>query len=248
MDTEIRQLYERVESHARTNRLTSVLMALTSLLELFYANNSVDSRLLTELQDCLLTTNMLIDIHPNITVSEEETLLTATIVAACKKNFSPEDRRMRLSQEPIYSHDVYNLLDIILPGRGRTDAEQQAYYRRVQENKLALLILMANRGVVIQQLHRYSSWNAQRIIDETRACYYPMCIYGKEHYHDLLASLSILMEKMRSLSEVAEILLRRYEVREAELMQDILALQEENATIRGIIAKFREDSSETEAP
>ena len=67
-----------------------------------------------------------------------------------------------------------------------------------------------------------------------------MCIYGKEHYHELLAPVSVLMEKIRTLIEVAEVLLRKYEVREAELNRDILSLQEENATLRGMIASYRD--------
>ena len=242
MEEKIKELYAQVEEYAAENDLESVQKALPAIREIMSRsarNPSAQTRYQSELLHCLEVCLMLIDLHLAIPGEEEDALLAAVLLHVYPENFSVEDLEGKLVGEMGFRPAVYHIVDTILPGRDLTDEEQQDFYERVQENKLALLAALADRGNIVQQLHRFSTWNAHRYIDETKACYYPMCIYGKEHYHELLAPISVLMEKMRSLLEVAEILLRRYEVREAELIQDILALREENATIKGIIAKFK---------
>ena len=237
MELKYRRILGRAEDYARANHMDSFLSALVSLYRIFPAYDSETTSQQEDLQRCLLGINMLMDLHADVTPAEEETMLTAAVLSMTKDHL-PGEREPE--KTPVYPTDVTDLLEILLTDPGQTDEEQQVFYRRIRENKLALLILLADRGILLQQLHRFSTRNARYIISETRTVYLPMSIYGKEHYHELLAPISILTEKMRSLSEAAEILLDRYESREEELIQDIMALQEENATIRGIIASFRQ--------
>lgn len=242
MEERINTLYSQVQEYAAEKKLVYAQKALPFIresMETKARNAATAKRARTELLHCLEVCIMLIDLRLSIPCEEEDTLLAAVLLHIYPENFAVEDLRDKLVRELGFSEDVCNVVETVTPERDLTDEEQQAYYERVQQNRLALLAMLADRGNIVQQLHRFSTWNAHRYIDETKACYYPMCIYGKEHYYDLLAPISVLMEKMRSLIEVAEILLRRYEIREAELIQDILALREENATIKGIIAKFR---------
>ena len=66
-----------------------------------------------------------------------------------------------------------------------------------------------------------------------------MCIYAKEHYIELLSPIGILLEKLRNLTDVAEMLFAKFESMEIELTREILQLKEENATIKGIIQKLK---------
>ncbi|MBQ0060095.1 MAG: hypothetical protein KBS83_09135, partial [Lachnospiraceae bacterium] len=91
---------------------------------------------------------------------------------------------------------------------------------------------------ILQGLHYVSSWMARRNVYETKTYYFPMCIYAKEQYPELLGCINTLMEKLRNLVELTEMMLNRYEDRENELLQEILALKEENAAIKGIIQRM----------
>lgn len=240
---QIHQLVSLVEARAQSAGLKSVKKALPLIQKLMSGEGlsaAAEKRCQADLLHALEICEMLIDLHPGIAETEEDILLTAVLMHIYPENVVVQNLEEKLMIEFGLDPAVCEILLLITPERGMSGEEEQIYYERIQENKLALLAILADRGNIVQQLYRYSSWDAHRYIDETKVCYFPMCIYGKEHYHDLLGTISVLMEKLRSLIEVAEILLRRYEVREAELIQDILALREENATIKGIIAKFRE--------
>lgn len=242
MEEKIKALSAEIREYTEAKGLCAAEKAL-SLMEKTMTgkarNETVQARWQSALLHCLEVCDMLIDLHMTLAPAEEDVLLAAALLHIYPENFPAEDMEKKLGEELGFGPEVCNIVETITPGRDMADEEQQLFYERAQENRLALLVLLADRGNIVQQLHRFSTWNAHRYIDETKACYYPMCIYGKEHYHELLAPISVLMEKMKSLLEVSEILLRRYEVREAELIQDILALREENATIKGIIAKFQ---------
>lgn len=241
MDEKLKDLYSGVESYTAERNLTSAARALPWIRDTMLAggrSEAAEIRFRGELTHCLEVCAMLMNLHLSIPQEEEDVLLAAVLLHIYPENFAAEELEEKVVKTLGLPRAVFEIVDTIIPERNLSDAEQQTFYERIQRNKLALLAALADRGNVVQQLHRYSTWNAHRYIDETQACYYPMCIYGKEHYHELLAPISVLMEKMRSLIEVAEVLLRRYEVREAELIRDILALREENATIKGIIAKF----------
>lgn len=235
-------LSSRISAYTKQKGLASAARAhelLEDLGRLSTRSESAKTKLQNDLYHTLAVCGMLIDLHTELSHTEEDTLLSAALLHIYPEYFPADAIRDIIVGTHGFSPDVYEIIDSLDPGHMILEEEQKEFYTRIQENKLALLIALADRGNIMQNLHRFSTWNAHRYIEETKACYYPMCIYGKEHYHELLATISVLLEKIRSLLEIAEIFLRRYEVREAELIQDIQALREENATIKGIIAKFR---------
>ena len=68
-----------------------------------------------------------------------------------------------------------------------------------------------------------------------------MCVYAKEKYPELIPVINILMEKARTVVDACAILINRFEKREMELTEDILAYQEENSRIRGIIKYLKQE-------
>lgn len=236
------ELSSRIRAYTEEKELASAAHALElieKLSQLFTRSDSAKVKLQNDIHHALAVCEILTDLHTELPLEEEDTLLSAALLHILPDYFPADDIRDILVGTHGFSPAVYEIVDSLDLGHMVLEEEQTEFYSRIQENKLTLLVSLADRGNIMQNLYRFSTWNAHRYIEETKACYYPMCIYGKEHYHELLAPISVLLEKIRSLSEVAEILLRRYEVREAELIQDIQALREENATIKGIIAKFR---------
>lgn len=242
MNETIVTLYNRMLTEAEGRQLTSLLEVLPFVYEImdemFRTARSEASarRYESELLHCLQVGEMLSNLELPIPQDEEDTMLAAVIL-----HIMPETcPKVSLRGFP---EEVLALLEVMTQDDEAGEEEQYEYFARVQENRLAFLAMLADRGNIIQQLYRYPTWSAHRYIEETKACYYPMCVYGKEHYHELLEPICLLTERLQLLMEVSEILLRRYEVREAEMNRDILALRDENATIRGIIAKFLQDGA-----
>lgn len=236
MEEMLNELYDRAAEYAAQNGLENMAKALTFVKELAEKSNPMTQvRRQAALRHGLEVCRMLMDLHLSLSGEDEDTLLAAVMLHTYPEDFPNAELQQEVSVTPA----VCELVGRIAQSRDMTDEEQQLFYTRAQSDPLALLAVLADRGIIVQQLHRFSTWNAHRYIEETKACYYPMGIYGKEHYHDLLAPISVLLEKIRTLLSVAEILLRRYESRETELIQDIMALREENAILKGIIAKFK---------
>lgn len=242
MNGKTASLASRIEAYAKENGLECTARALAlagKLSQLPTRSDAANTKLQSDILHALAVCEVLLELHTGLPHEEEDTLLSAALLHILPGYFPGDDIRDIIVGTHGFSPAVFEIVDSLDAGHMILEEEQEAFYARIQENRLALLVALADRGNTVQNLYRFSTWNAHRYIEETKICYYPMCIYGKEHYHELLAPISVLMEKIRSLLEVTDILLRRYEVREAELLQDIQALREENATIKGIIAKFR---------
>lgn len=192
---------------------------------------------LTSLRHCLSMCKMLSDLHLPFVAYDEDVLLAAALTHILPEIKSLHDTEKLMGRYGI-AHDVYDTAVLLYREENMTPAEEKQYYKCIAENPLALLIALADRGNIVEHLYNLSLINARSFIHETRNYYLPLCIYGKEHYHEILGPISILMEKMRTLAEVADILLSRFVSRESELTQEILALQEENATLTGIISSL----------
>lgn len=236
MEENIKAIYTRTIEYAQLGGFEEIKKALAII-----GDEEIQNKYNLDLISTLEAAEMLINIHADISHDEEDALIAAIILREYAGDVAGELEPIIVKEYGL-SHTVFEILDTIIPARDLTEAEQYEYYDNIQTNKLALLAAIGFRAHLVQNLHQFSTWNAHRYIDETKACYYPMCIYGKEHYHELLGAISVLMEKIKSIIELAEIMIRRYETRETELIEDILALREENATIRGIIAKFKADN------
>lgn len=240
-------VYQMVEQYAMEKQLLNTSVALP-LVRAIMSRESItvneDSKTATEykedFQHCLAITQMLIDLHVPLSAEEEDIMLAAAICHILPENLPDYASTNRLSEEYNLHPDIYKIIMLLFRRGDLSESELRKHFRRIQKNPIALLISLAGRGDLMGQLHEISSWSARNYIYETRNRYFPMCIYGKEHYTELLAPISVLTEKMRCLIEIAEILLSRYEAKENELIQEILEMQEENARLKGLIQKHQE--------
>lgn len=234
--------YHFVEQHALEHRLTNTMAALIAMRgRMTCGHMERESRTheqsthLGYFVHCLAVTQMLIDLHIPLSHREEDVLLASSLCHILFETIRCESLEQELSGRYGLDPLVYDTVKRIVREDDQSGAEQKRFFEAIREHKLALLIKLADRGVLVEQLYGFSSWSARNYIYETRNFFFPMCIYAKEHYPELLAPVSVLTEKMRCLIEVSEILLSRYDAREMELTQEILSLKEENATIRRMI-------------
>lgn len=241
-------LYRFVERHALERKLLNTSIALP-LVRGIISRQSIElpdefkdaSEYAADLRHSLSVARMLIDLHLPLSHREEDILLASCVCHILPENIPYKSSENRLTKEYQLDPEIHRLIMLLHHKGDLSPTEQRKFYGRIQEDRLALLIALADRGNLMGQLYGLYSWNARRYIHETKNCYFPMCIYAKEHYPELLGAVSILTEKMRSLIEIAEILLGRYEARETELVQDILLLKEENARLKSLIQKHQQE-------
>lgn len=201
---------------------------------------SDDGRLLASFHHSLSVCRMLLDLHLPYSKEEEDIMLAAAVCHVLPEFFYMESVKWELTE--ICDAAVFDMVNLIT-----SEENDRHYFRRIRENKMALLIILADQSHLCELLYEFSSWDVKNIIYETRNDYMPLCIYAKEHYPEVLGQVSVLMEKMRNHTIGAEMLLHHYEVRETELKAEILAMQEENAALRQRIQALRnEDQREQE--
>lgn len=232
------EAYEYVERHAMDRRLWNTVLALPLVQKMiFVTGGKADSPFedtVTKLRHGLSVCRILIDLHVPVNPRDEDILLSA---ALC--HILPLDCEL-FRRQGVLDPEVIRMVTIMRRGATDSDEKLAQYIRQIRENRLVLLLCLADRSNLAEQLHNFSTWSTRRYIHETRSFYLPVCIYAKEYYPELMAPVSLLMEKMRSLIEVAEILLTRYEEVEDELIRDILQLEEENAMIKGILRTYEQ--------
>lgn len=242
-------LYKFVERYALEKKLLNTSIALPlvrAMMSREGAERSDEfkdaSEYAADFRHCLSVARMLINLHIPLTQEEEDILLASAICHILPENIPYKSSDNRLTREYYLNAEIHKIIVLLHHKNKLSEADERKYYSRIQNHKLALLIALADRGNLMGQLHGISSWSARRYIYETRNCFFPMCVYAKEHYSDLFAPITVLTEKMKSLIEIAEILLSRYESRETELVHEILSLKEENARLKGLILLHQHQS------
>ena len=247
------EAYAYIESYAYEKKLYNTLLALPLVrgFMLAPADKKVTFRKdfgkeKAYYKHCLAVARMLIDLEIPISDEETDIILAAAICHIMRELIAFPGRAEELTT--IYHLDprVFETVKLVTRDDPLPEKEQRLFYQRIQGNKLALLVRLADRGNLVEQLYGMSLWDAQEYIRETRTYFFPMCIYGKEHFADIRTIINLLMEKMRTLIEVADILSTRYQEREVEITKDILDLQEENSRLRGFIATLEEEKKSIE--
>ncbi|MCF0136019.1 MAG: hypothetical protein HUJ69_06305 [Lachnospiraceae bacterium] len=187
------------------------------------------------LQHAFSVCRMLIDLHATLSPLEEDRMLASSLCHVLPENFPGEETYRDMTAKCGLDAAIPDTVSLIYRDDDGTDASRTAYYERIRQDKLAVMIKLADRGNLVEQLYSMSNHNAHAYIYETRTFFFPLCIYAKDHYPDIMAPVDIMMEKLSCLLEVGEILLGRFETRETELVDRILSLEEENATLRRMI-------------
>lgn len=237
--------YDTLWNYACKNELMNTAMSLRLLISFFFPVNKEDIRYSkndnysseTYVDHALWVANMLMDIHPEITKEEEDIALSVAICHTLIEKIDFEHKGQELVDLFHMDPEILELIYINL--RDKTQKDMTNYYKRIQENKLALLVKLADRSNIVGNLYLSSIQVAQGYVRDTKQNFFSMCIYGKEHYPDLYLAFGLLMEKMRCLVDVADILSTRFVNQENMLNNEILALKEENARLRKAIRQLK---------
>lgn len=188
---------------------------------------------------------MLIDLDVPLSREETDLVIAAGLCHVLIELIRFEKGGQELIEAFHLDPRVLQIIQLITRNDPLSEEEQRRFYLRIQENKLAILARLADRGNLVERLHTMTIWTAQEYVHETRTYFFPMCIYAKEHYPELASVVGILMEKMRYMIEVADILTNRFREHENTLTKEILELKEENARIRSLLKKLRASEAET---
>ncbi|MCF0132226.1 MAG: hypothetical protein HUJ72_00015 [Blautia sp.] len=238
-------LYAFIYKYAMEKQLPNTIVALPVVRAIISqaakseCKNGLDeTRYLKNFEHALFVSRMLIDLNVNFRDDEEDIAIAAALCHILPEHIKSRDLEDKLKGYFHLDPRVYKIVRLLYEDGNLPDSELREYYENIQKNKLALLVTLTDRANVVEELYDMSTWEVHRYIHETRNYYFPMCIYAKEHYYSLISPVSILKDKIRTLTEVSEILLNRFEAREAELLQDIIRLKEDNATIKGIIKEL----------
>ncbi len=236
------ELFTRVEDYAIEHELFNTLIALYAVRGIYSGNYTAEyierdgeSYHVPYVSHCLDVCKLLMDLRIPISHYELDIVLAAALCHGLIANifFSERGREM----VTIYHLDsrIYEIMQLVTKKRYRAEKDRVKFFDELQQDCLALLVRLSDRANYVEKLYNIPIWRAREYIHETRTYYFPMCFYAKENYPELAAIFSIFLEKMRTLLEVTEIMVGRFEQREIELSNEILALKEENARIRGII-------------
>lgn len=240
---EYQEVYDSLLVYAKQKDLKNTLISLSILprflfpkdFEIKYHENCYSSNI--NMDHALSIAKMLVDLHPNLIKEEEDVVLSVALCHVLVEMVDFEEDGEELTSIYHLNPKVNELIHIDIGNKRGVPSEQ--YYKNIQENKLSLLVKLADRSKIVGQLYMSSIDDAQMYVRETKNNFYSMCIYGKEHYPELTLVISVLMEKMKSLADVTGILSSRYIEQESLMLQDILNLREENARLRALIRQLK---------
>lgn len=183
---------------------------------------------------------MLMNLHIPLKRDEKDILLAAALCHDLKVYIPFPRDGWEMAEQYHLDSRIPEIMNLIYEGNCHSSEDYRQLFERVQENKLAMLVRLSDRGNIVEELHSVSTWKAHEYIHETRTHYLSMCIYAKEHYPELETVIGILQGKIRELMEATEIFVNRYENRERELTNQILVLKEENSRMRILLRRKRE--------
>ena len=181
---------------------------------------------------CLLVCRMLLDLQVPLAKEEEDVLLAASLCHDMIEDLPFTDGGRELSTVYHLDPRVYEVVKKVSKRRDFTPEEEQAHFDTIQEDPLALLVKLSDRGNNVEDLYNMKIRKVHEYIGETRRYFFDMCSYGKAHYPGLYEAYEVLEDKIRGLTEMAEILVDRYVEMDNSMNAQIQELQQENERLR----------------
>lgn len=235
----IQSVYEYIEFYALRNRFMNTAIA----LRLARGLHSGAHRKLTIMRDGetyrlpyvihpLMVCRMLIDLHINIPKEEEDVLLAAALCHDMIEDVPFPMHGKELITKFHLDPEVYETVLTVSKRRDFTIDEEREFFMNINQNKLATLVKLSDRGNNVEDLYNMSSSKVREYAQETRKFFYPMYEYAMEHYPDISSSIKVLGDKMMCLTEAAETLVNEYEENANEQRDKIASLREEQTRLR----------------
>lgn len=223
MKMKINSLFERDYAYAVSHNYQSTCAAL-EYMKKSHMDVKVTVPMVQEyLIHALSLVWLLIELPLPITEDEMDLILSASV--------------LHILDEIYGEYDMESLSDVIDVPKTTFEfinkIEQSNHnYDMIVQDRLLLIVKMAERSNVIEHLCDMTIEEAKEFILDAKRYWFAMCIEGKVRFQEFDAALTGILEKMRGLIQVMDILFQRFDSEEEELYEDILALKEENARIR----------------
>lgn len=212
------KLYRFIMKYALENKRSNTLTALR------YAKE--ESRDRDHFVHCMSTAQLLINLNMPVSAEDEDVLLAAALLHELEGVDLIED----------LDPQIYRIVSLLAVTYNMRAEDKRYYYTNIEKHRLAFLLALADRGNFLNQICELSASEAMEYVHDTRQYYLPMCLYGKANYQELQMIINILMEKLRNLVDVVDIISSRYQAREMAYTNEIFSLMEENARIHGMIS------------
>lgn len=243
----IRIPYDYIEYYAQKNRLFNTAVALPlarglhdgTYRKLPIMRNGVAHKP-PYMIHCLIVCRMLADLWLPITREEEDILLASALCHDMIEDIPFERHGMELTEKFHLDPRVYETVKLVSKRKDFTLEEEQAYFRGIEENRLALLIKLSDRGHNVTDLFNMSARKIQEYIGETRTYFLPMCDYARRHYPDLTDVIEIMQDQLICLTKTVKRTTEKHERLKQEMEAELLTLRSENEELRAKLARVRE--------
>ncbi len=244
----VRSLYEKIAFFAESRGLINTAVALPLARGLHsgaYRKNSILRRgvavRMPYVVHPLAVTRLLVDAAPALSDEDLDILLAAALCHDMLEDIPfPDGGRELYTRFPL-DRRVYDTVARLSKRTDFTPEEEAAHFRGIQEDPLALLIKLSDRGNNVEDLYNMRIAKVHEYAEETANRIYPMCAYGREAYPALEMTISILEQKIRTLVDAAVTLTDRYDARIRSLQERREALQAENDALRARLAQLSAD-------
>lgn len=230
-------LSEQLMAYAQKHDLKNTVASL-SIIRKYSKLVKNKSKIPYYLANCQGTAKMLSEINLPFDTTELDYALSAALLHTISKHVSTINFEREMTA--IYGIDprICEIVKMITLNGQTSDEELTAFYDQIKTDRIALIVRLTERSNLVERLSEVTALKAKVQISDTKRYFFPMCVYAKIHYPELTPAIAVLMEKMRNLMDVAEILIEQFDQREKDLSRDILELLEENTRIRSLIAKL----------
>ncbi len=244
---EIKKLYYIIDEYADERDLKITKKFLPEADALFRENYQkaypVKKEVYTYYAYGVKVCKLLIDLELPVKSEEMDIILTGALGNVVNETVSFPKKGRELSDEFGLNDEIMQIVELLTHRKISNKKEEERYYEAIKKNKFALLIKIVEVAITTEAIYENSFKEIDEYVRLMREYFFPMCIYAKEQYNDLELAISVVMEKVKLLADVTEILTKRYRDRWKALVDEMLVLQEENARLRVSIRQMEEEKN-----
>ena len=135
-----------------------------------------------------------------------------------------------------FPKEIYQIVTLVSKRSGATEEELDEYFNKIKKNRLALVIKLADRSHNVEDLYVMKLEKLHKYVLETKNYLYPLASYGKANYPEFSNGLTILKNKIRSLTECTETICNMYEA-------ELKAKEDEITKLKAEIKKLKKDAT-----
>lgn len=235
----IQKLYEYIESYAIERRFINTMIALPLVRGLHngvyrkygVVKNGEHHRLPYYIH-CLSVCRMLVDIDLPLSPEEEDVLLASALCHDLIEDISFPNGGREMYLEYGLNQKVYETVKLVSKRKDFTKDEEILFFKNIHENILALYVKLADRGNNVEDLYNMSIKKLKEYIGETNEYFVPMSEYGIENYPEHSTAINVLIDKIRTLTNISEVMTDKLDARNQVLRNERDQLKLENMYLR----------------